>query len=97
MTTPTMTVAMMTMTMAAAVVAAAAMVVKVAAGMQRQLPTAWCGAGVRWPEAAKMGIKRNGNIVGMIDRKFYLVKLLHGFIFYVPYSVYQLLLNCHFP
>jgi hypothetical protein len=36
----------------------------------------------RWPEVAEMGIKqRNGNNVGMINRNFYLVKLLRGFTF----------------
>jgi hypothetical protein len=53
----------------------------VAGGVQQQLLTALCGAGVRHPEAAEMGIKQNGNNVGMIDGKFYIVKLLRGFIF----------------
>ncbi len=53
----------------------------VAGGVRQQLLTAWCGAGVRRPEAAEMGIKQNENNVGMIDGKFYLVKLLRGYIF----------------
>jgi hypothetical protein len=41
--------ATMTTTMTAAIAAA---------GGQRQLLMAWCGASIRWPKAAEMGIKQ---------------------------------------
>jgi hypothetical protein len=41
-----------------------------AAGGQQQLLTAWCGAGVRWPEVAEMGIKRKWEQCGYDKRKF---------------------------
>jgi hypothetical protein len=49
-----------------------------AARGQRQPLTAWCGAGVRQPEAVEMEIKQKWEQCN--DKwKFYLVKLLRGY------------------
>ena len=73
----TVTAAMMTMTMVVVVaVAAVVVVVEVVAGVQRQLPTAWCGAGIRRPEAAEMGIKRKREQCGYDRWKFVFSKIV---------------------
>jgi hypothetical protein len=52
-----------------------------AAGGRRQLPMAWCGAGVRRPRRRKWEFSGNGNNVGMIDRNFNIGNVLHELLF----------------
>ena len=54
------------------------------AGVQRQLPGAWCGAGVRQPEAAEMVIKQKWEQCGYDGWKFLFSKIVQRFIYMNP-------------
>jgi hypothetical protein len=57
------------------------MMTVVAARGQQQPLTAWCGAGIRWPEVAETGMKQKWEQCGYDNQNCYLVKLLPWFIF----------------
>ena len=53
--------------------------------MRGQLPTAWCGAGVRWPEATEMGIKRKWEECGYDTWIYLCSKIVTWVYFYMMY------------
>ncbi len=80
----TVTVTMtMTMTMALAM-----------AGGQRQPLTAWCGAGIRRPEAAEMGIKQKWEQCGY-DRLKILISTIVTWVYFFAGSHIMLVTAMH--
>jgi hypothetical protein len=76
-TVATTIMATMTATMTTTMTAAAA-----AAGGQWQMLTLWCGAGIRRPEAAEMGIKQKWKQCGYDRLKFLISKIVTWVYFY---------------
>ncbi len=86
----TMVIAAMKTTTTVLVLASGAVVevVVVAAGLQWQPPMAWCGAGIRRPEVAEMGIKQKQEQCGYDRWKFLFSKIFTRVYFYMYPTVF---------
>ncbi len=61
-----------------------------AAGGRRQPLMAWCGAGIRRPEAAEMGIKQKWGQCGYDRLKFLISKIVRWVYFYSYPTVFPI-------